>query len=82
MRRIAISVDRPLQNKDKLTLISSSGSYKRFNAYGQTKLANILHANELSRQLQVSMIIPINNIFQGKFTCIEHNYYALTYQTL
>ncbi|KAL0927058.1 hypothetical protein M5K25_001213 [Dendrobium thyrsiflorum] len=36
----------------KLTLFSSFGSYKRFFAYGQSKLTNILHANELSRKLQ------------------------------
>ncbi|KAH0469760.1 hypothetical protein IEQ34_001318 [Dendrobium chrysotoxum] len=32
--------------------IINVSSYKRFLAYGQSKLANILHANELSRKLQ------------------------------
>lgn len=31
----------------------SSGRYKPFGAYCHSKLANILHANELSRRLKV-----------------------------
>ncbi|KAI0528559.1 hypothetical protein KFK09_001101 [Dendrobium nobile] len=35
-----------------LDKLNDKSSYKRFYAYGQSKLANILHANELSRKLQ------------------------------
>ncbi|XP_020679605.1 short-chain dehydrogenase TIC 32, chloroplastic isoform X1 [Dendrobium catenatum] len=35
-----------------LDKLNDKSSYKRFTAYGQSKLANILHANELSRKLQ------------------------------
>lgn len=33
--------------------ILSSARYKPFGAYSHSKLANILHANELSRRLKV-----------------------------
>lgn len=42
----------PIASYNHLLLFSLSYSDKR--AYGQSKLANILHANELSRQLQVA----------------------------
>lgn len=32
-------------------------SYSSMYAYGQTKLANILHANELTRRLKVCVIL-------------------------
>lgn len=35
--------------------------YNSVFAYGQSKLANILHANELSRQLKVFKIISLNS---------------------
>lgn len=35
--------------------------YNSLFAYGQSKLANILHANELSRQLKVFEIISFNS---------------------
>lgn len=35
--------------------------YNSVFAYGQSKLANILHANELSRQLKVFKIISFNS---------------------
>lgn len=37
-----------------MTICFLSFSYSDKRAYGQSKLANILHANELSRQLQVA----------------------------
>jgi len=37
----------------ELFIIFASYSYKKFCAYGQSKLANILHANELARRLKV-----------------------------
>lgn len=37
-------------------------SYHDKMAYGQSKLANILHANELSRRLQVTSILRFHSI--------------------
>ncbi|WCJ36681.1 NAD(P)-binding Rossmann-fold superfamily protein [Euphorbia peplus] len=36
----------------RFTKINDSSEYNRLSAYGQSKLANVLHANELSRRLQ------------------------------
>ncbi|XP_065869478.1 short-chain dehydrogenase TIC 32, chloroplastic-like [Euphorbia lathyris] len=36
----------------RFTKINDSSGYNRVSAYGQSKLANVLHANELSRRLQ------------------------------
>lgn len=32
--------------------------YSSFAAYGQSKLANILHANELAKRLKVYCLLP------------------------
>lgn len=38
-------------------MVGSQISYSDKKAYGQSKLANILHANELSRQLKVNISV-------------------------
>ncbi|XP_011077448.1 short-chain dehydrogenase TIC 32, chloroplastic-like [Sesamum indicum] len=46
--------------------INDNSSYDDKKAYGQSKLANILHANELSRQLQAEGInITVNSVHPG-----------------
>ncbi|KAK4432374.1 Short-chain dehydrogenase B, chloroplastic [Sesamum alatum] len=46
--------------------ISDNSSYDDKKAYGQSKLANILHANELSRQLQAEGVkITVNSVHPG-----------------
>ncbi|RZC90097.1 hypothetical protein C5167_044727 [Papaver somniferum] len=49
--------------------------YNRFGAYGQSKLANILHANELSRRLKEDgMEITANSLHPGAIvTNLWHN---------
>lgn len=53
--------------KDFLTL---SGRYNGFFSYGQSKLANILHANHLSSILKVLIFLWY---FSDTFTCREHH---------
>ncbi|WJX85873.1 Short-chain dehydrogenase TIC 32, chloroplastic [Trifolium repens] len=51
--------------------INDESSYQRWKAYGQSKLANILHANELARHLKEDGVdITANSIHPG---CIYTN---------
>ena len=46
----------PSGNTDIISVyLLISGRYSSLSAYGQSKLANILHANELARRLKVSV---------------------------
>nr|XP_028945410.1 short-chain dehydrogenase TIC 32, chloroplastic-like isoform X2 [Malus domestica] len=46
--------------------INDPDSYSTINAYGQSKLANLLHANELSRRLQEEGVsITVNSVHPG-----------------
>ncbi|XP_027357623.1 short-chain dehydrogenase TIC 32, chloroplastic-like [Abrus precatorius] len=46
--------------------ISDESSYQKWRAYGQSKLANILHANELARQLKEDGVdITANSLHPG-----------------
>ncbi|KAK4396254.1 Short-chain dehydrogenase B, chloroplastic [Sesamum angolense] len=49
--------------------ISDKSRYNKKRAYGQSKLANILHANELSRRLKAEGVnITANSVHPGKFS--------------
>lgn len=49
--------------------ISDESSYNRLQAYGQSKLANILHANELARRLKEEEVqITANSLHPGSIT--------------
>ncbi|GAU20184.1 hypothetical protein TSUD_352480 [Trifolium subterraneum] len=51
--------------------INDESSYQRWKAYGQSKLANILHANELARHLKEDGVdITANSLHPG---CIYTN---------
>ncbi|KAM1037867.1 hypothetical protein ACFX13_033363 [Malus domestica] len=53
----------------RLDRINDPDSYSTLNAYGQSKLANILHANELSRRLQEEGVsITVNSVHPGLIT--------------
>lgn len=45
---------------DSMSLLLSF-SYSSLGAYGQSKLANILHANELTKHLKVGFFVIINS---------------------
>ncbi|KAG5234576.1 short-chain dehydrogenase Tic32 family protein [Salix suchowensis] len=44
--------------------LSDPSGYNSLSAYGQSKLANILHANEIARQLKVSSGLIATNLFR------------------
>ncbi|XP_044504610.1 short-chain dehydrogenase TIC 32, chloroplastic-like [Mangifera indica] len=45
--------------------INDESGYSSFRAYGQSKLANILHANELAKQLKEGANITANSLHPG-----------------
>ena len=48
----SVAHERAKVNWDDIHYQKKSGSYKPFLSYGQSKLANILHAKELSRRVE------------------------------
>lgn len=57
-------------------------SYSDKRAYGQSKLANILHAKELSRRLQVILEVKIlfGNNQKGSSSFWKHLFYIKNYE--
>lgn len=47
----------PIAYRKLIVHADGSSSYSDKRAYGQSKLANILHANELARRLQVILLL-------------------------
>ncbi|KAL5173695.1 Short-chain dehydrogenase TIC 32, chloroplastic [Glycine soja] len=55
--------------------INDESSYQKFCAYGQSKLANILHANELARRLKEEGVnITANSLHPGAIATNIHRY--------
>ncbi|TKY45217.1 Short-chain dehydrogenase TIC 32 [Spatholobus suberectus] len=55
--------------------INDQSSYQKFRAYGQSKLANILHANELARRLKEDGVdITANSLHPGAIATNIHRY--------
>ncbi|RDX68089.1 Short-chain dehydrogenase TIC 32, chloroplastic, partial [Mucuna pruriens] len=55
--------------------INDQSSYKKYRAYGQSKLANILHANELARRLKEDGVdITANSLHPGAIGTNIHRY--------
>ena len=48
----SVAHERAKVNWDDVHYQKKSGTYKPFLSYGQSKLANILHAKELSRRVE------------------------------
>ncbi|KAK7380335.1 hypothetical protein VNO78_32843 [Psophocarpus tetragonolobus] len=58
--------------------INDQSSYKKFRAYGQSKLANILHANELARRLKEDGVdITANSLHPGSIATNVHRHISL-----
>ncbi|KAK8470323.1 hypothetical protein PHAVU_004G112900 [Phaseolus vulgaris] len=56
--------------------INDESSYQKFRAYAQSKLANILHANELARRLKEDGVdITANSLHPGLIVTNIHRYY-------
>ncbi|XP_022636531.1 short-chain dehydrogenase TIC 32, chloroplastic-like [Vigna radiata var. radiata] len=56
--------------------INDESSYSKFCAYAQSKLANILHANELARRLKEDGVdITANSVHPGAIITNIHRYY-------
>ena len=49
----------------------ASGSYERWKAYGQSKLANCLFTYELARRLPATSNITVNTLHPG-LACMQH----------
>ncbi|KAG4991526.1 hypothetical protein AAZX31_09G124200 [Glycine max] len=55
--------------------LNDQSSYQAFRAYGQSKLANILHANELARRLKEDGVdITANSLHPGAIATNIHRY--------
>ncbi|CAI9092262.1 OLC1v1027456C2 [Oldenlandia corymbosa var. corymbosa] len=50
--------------------INDKSGYNCLSAYGQSKLANVLHANELARHLKVSDLLVLEPYFQSLLTTV------------
>ncbi|KAG8376870.1 hypothetical protein BUALT_Bualt09G0109000 [Buddleja alternifolia] len=58
--------------------LNEKNSYDDKKAYGQSKLANILHANELTRRLQAEGVnITVNSLHPGLILTNLFKYYAV-----
>ncbi|KAK4481018.1 hypothetical protein RD792_011886, partial [Penstemon davidsonii] len=58
--------------------INEESSYDEKRAYGQSKLANLLHANELSRHLQAEGVnITVNSVHPGLIMTNLYSYFGV-----
>ncbi|KEH43683.1 NAD(P)-binding rossmann-fold protein [Medicago truncatula] len=71
--------------------INDQSSYSKWGAYGQSKLANILHANELARRLKDDGVdIIVNSLHPGiiltnlsrHMSVIDGNYYLVLFSSI
>ncbi|KAI5429017.1 Short-chain dehydrogenase TIC 32, partial [Lathyrus oleraceus] len=58
--------------------INDQSSYNNWRAYGQSKLANVLHANQLTKHLKVHLLLLYSGVIYMPYGLVVHNWCVFT----